>query len=421
VSHPTPGNEPAGAGCAGAVVVGLCAFFKQVPGLMLVPSKRRYLVPPTSGYPSPNLPLKGTFGRVLRKRQPLGRHNWALQTVCLVLCSNHGLLLVVSQMKNSTINPPPPSLDGLLWRPITRDDLAELVDLAKTCYLSDGGLQFMVEPEEIISRFFPDEPGAAIGALNADGQLVACNTVTVSGDSSTLRATIVGYVRPVMRGRGFGTYLMRWSQVQAESLLAGAAADQRVLQVNTESLTESAHRLYLAHGFQHVFESLVMRRDLDMPLPDQRLPDGVTLTAWQPVVAEEFYRAYHAAFRGRPGFPGWSAAEWIARVTENDHIPEWSLLARAGGVPLGFVIGNTDLTTDPPGGFVWQIGVVPAARRRGLGSALLVETMRRMRAAGAPWADLTVHTNNPGAIQTYAELGFVTIGRRARYERIVKQ
>jgi ribosomal protein S18 acetylase RimI-like enzyme len=44
-----------------------------------------------------------------------------------------------------------------------------------------------------------------------------------------------------------------------------------------------------------------------------------------------------------------------------------------------------------------------------------------MQAAGAPWADLTVHTNNPGAIQTYAELGFVTIGRRARYERILEK
>lgn len=279
----------------------------------------------------------------------------------------------------------------------------------------------MVEPDEIISRFFPDKPGAAIGALNADGQLVACNTVTVSGNSSTLRATIVGYVRPDIHGRGFGTYLMRWGQVQAESLLAGAAADQRLLRIATESLTEPAHRLYLAQGFKSVFEELVMRRDLHQPLPDQPLPDGVTLTAWQqPAVAEEFYQAYHAAFRERPGFPGWSAAEWIARVTENDHIPEWSLLA-CRRCAAGLCHWGHQSDNDPASGFVWQIGVVPAARRRGLGSALLVETMRRMQAAGALWADLTVHTNNPGAIQTYAELGFATIGRRARYERIVEQ
>jgi mycothiol synthase len=323
-------------------------------------------------------------------------------------------------MNDSPINPPPPSLDCLTWRPITRDDLSELVDLAKTCYLSDGGLNFMVEQKEIINRFFPDKPGAAIGALNADGQLVACNSVTVSGDSGTQQATIIGYVRPDMRGRGVGTYLMRWGQVQAGSLLAGAAADQRLMRIASESLTGPAHRLYLAQGFESVFNELVMRRDLHQLLPDQPLPEGVTLTAWQPGVAEEFYQAYHAAFRERPGFPGWNSAEWIIQVNDDDHMPEWSLLARAEGVPLGFVIGDANLTTDPPGGYIWQIGVVPTLRRRGLGSVLLVETMRRMQAAGAPWADLTVNINNPGAIQTFAGLGFVKIGQRARYERLVE-
>ena len=323
-------------------------------------------------------------------------------------------------MNDLTINPPPPGLGGLFWRPITRDDLTELVDLAKTCYLSDGGLNFMVEQKEIISRFFPGMPGAAIGALNAGGQLVACNSVTVSGDLRLLWATVAGYVRPDMRGRGLGTYLMRWGQVQARSLLAGNAADQKLMRIATESLTGPAHRLYLAQGFEPVFEELVMRRDLHQPLPDQSLPEDVTLTAWQPAVTEEFYRAYHAAFRERPGFPGWSSAEWIAQVKDDDLKPEWSLLARAGGAPQGFVIGYAILMTDPPGGYIWQIGVAPALRRRGLGTALLVETMRRMQAAGAPWADLTVNINNPGAIQTFAGLGFMKIGQRARYELLVE-
>ena len=43
-----------------------------------------------------------------------------------------------------------------------------------------------------------------------------------------------------------------------------------------------------------------------------------------------------------------------------------------------------------------------------------------MQASGAPWADLTVHTNNPGAIKAYAEIGFVTVGQRARYERVLE-
>jgi ribosomal protein S18 acetylase RimI-like enzyme len=48
----------------------------------------------------------------------------------------------------------------------------------------------------------------------------------------------------------------------------------------------------------------------------------------------------------------------------------------------------------------------------------MVEALRRMQAAGAPWADLEVHTNNPGAIQAYVGVGFTVTGRRARYEQI---
>jgi mycothiol synthase len=325
-------------------------------------------------------------------------------------------------MENTTMNPTPPNLAGLTWRAMLHEDLGALVELAGICHLADGGIGFMFEPDALMSRYFPYALGAVIGAFAPDERLVACATVHIGADPDTQRVTIVGQVRPDLRKRGIGTYLMHWSQVQAQSLLAGVPANQQVvLQVATESLTDPADRLYRAFGFEPVFDELVMSRDLLLPVPDRALPPVVTLTNWQPDLAEQFFQAYDTAFRERPGFPGWSAVEWIARVTENDVIPEWSLLARADGVPLGFVIGNIDLTTDPPDGHVWQIGVIPAQRRRGLASALMVETMRRMQAAGAASTMLTVHINNPGAIQAYTQLGFVTIGRRARYERTAEQ
>lgn len=192
------------------------------------------------------------------------------------------------------------------------------------------------------------------------------------------------------------------------------------MEVATESLTEPAHRLYLAHGFVSVFEELVMERDLHLPLPDRSLPQEATITNWQPDLAEQFFQAYQASFRDRPGFPGYSASEWIASVIEEDHKPEWTLLMRIGGEPVGFVSGYIDSTKEPPGGYIGQIGVIPAQRRRGFASALLVETMQRMQEAGAGSALLAVHLNNPGARETYSRLGFITAGRRARYQRLME-
>jgi mycothiol synthase len=309
---------------------------------------------------------------------------------------------------------------NLTWRPICQNDLEAIIELSQGCHAVDGGIGFLFEQDNIKSRYLPDEPNSGIGAYASDGRLAACASVSIKGAPGRQRARIAGQVRPDVRRRGIGTYLMQWSQAQAKALLAGVVEPQRMMEVATESLTEPAHRLYLAHGFACVFEELVMERAFHLPLPDRPLPQDVTITNWKPDLAEQFFQAYHTSFRERPGFPGFSAAEWIAQVTENDHKPEWSLLARLDDEPIGFVIGNIDLTKEPPGGHIWQIGIIPAQRRRGLASALLVETMRRMQEAGASSALLTVHLNNPGAIKAYSQLSFITVGRRARYQRMME-
>ncbi|MCL4262899.1 MAG: GNAT family N-acetyltransferase [Anaerolineae bacterium] len=316
-------------------------------------------------------------------------------------------------MQNSTINPAPPPIAGLLWRPLSPADLSTIAELARACHLVDGGLAFMIQPDNLQQRYFPDAPGAAIGAFTPDGHLVACAAVYHRGEAASQPVSIAGQVRPDWRRKGIGAYLLHWSQEVAQQLLAERTTGPRMLQIATESLTAPADRLYRAHGFAPVFEELVMRHDLRLPLPDYALPPDVALTSWQPDLAEQFFQAYDAAFRDRPGFPGWRAAEWLAWIVDDYFRPEWSLLARVAGTPVGFLVG----TAEPPDGFVLQVGVAPVMRRRKLGSALLVEAMQRMKADGAASTQLTVNTNNPGAIQTYTQLGFATIGRRARYQQ----
>ena len=318
-------------------------------------------------------------------------------------------------MENAIINPTPPRLPGLSWRPITLNDLAGLVELAEACRLADGGLAFLNEPDNLAERYFPEAPGAAIGAFSPDGRLEACATTHLVPDTWTKRVVIVGQVRPAWRGRGIGNYLMRWSLAQGAALYAADPVDRQLLQVATESLTDEASDLYQAHGFEAVMEELIMWRDLQLPLPEQTLPPDVTVMSWRPDLAIQFYQAYQASFRDRPGFPGWSAAEWIDWTQDDENArPEWSLLARVGETPVGFLTA----AIEPPGGFVVQVGVVPEQRRRGLGTALMVESMRRMRTAGEKAVQLTVNINNPGAVQAYVKLRFVAVGRRARFEQI---
>ena len=60
--------------------------------------------------------------------------------------------------------------------------------------------------------------------------------------------------------------------------------------------------------------------------------------------------------------------------------------------------------------------MVPAERGSGLGAGLTAEALRRMRGDGETQVFLDVNINNPTAARVYERLGFVVVGRRARYE-----
>jgi hypothetical protein len=182
-------------------------------------------------------------------------------------------------MDNSTINPARPLQAGLIRRALTRDDLAALVDLATECHLADGGLAFMNEPDNLASRYFPDAPGASIGAFAASEQLVACAMVHLARQSDTERAIIVGQVRPKLRNRGIGAFLMRWSQAEAQTLFTATPLDKRLLQVATESLTESANLPWLTNSFKPTTPRSASGQDSQAGPPLSGLTIGLPTTS----------------------------------------------------------------------------------------------------------------------------------------------
>jgi mycothiol synthase len=133
------------------------------------------------------------------------------------------------------------------------------------------------------------------------------------------------------------------------------------------------------------------------------------LADWSAATAPRFHAVYDAAFRERPGFPGWTAEEWIEGVAEDGFHPQWSVLASVPGIGDAGFVTATD-------GWIDQVGVVPGARGRGIGAALVTEALTRMRADGASHAWLNVNVDNP-AHRLYRRLGFEDRGRRARYQR----
>jgi ribosomal protein S18 acetylase RimI-like enzyme len=89
--------------------------------------------------------------------------------------------------------------------------------------------------------------------------------------------------------------------------------------------------------------------------------------------------------------------------------------------PAG-VVGRISIARDgnPHSHHVAELGlmVAGAARRRGIGSALMQEAVKWARAAGVTKVELHVFPHNEPAIALYRKLGFAEEGRRLRHYRV---
>ncbi len=212
-------------------------------------------------------------------------------------------------------------------------------------------------------------------------------------------------MHPDYRRCGVGTHLLEWAEEHAP----GDAAE---LTIRNEALTVDAHAIYVSRGFEQQFVEDAMVRHLGIAVGEIPLPADVELVLpWSRKTAALFFAAYRASFADRPGFREPPGEEWVDDHDREEFRRDLSLIALAGGEPVGFLT----VELDPPAGWIDQMGVVPTWRRRGLGAALIAQTLRRFQAEGLAEALLHVNTNNPGAAALYERLGFRKQLQRARY------
>jgi ribosomal-protein-alanine N-acetyltransferase len=89
------------------------------------------------------------------------------------------------------------------------------------------------------------------------------------------------------------------------------------------------------------------------------------------------------------------------------------LVAVADGQTAGYVLARHAADEAE----ILNLGVAPAARRRGVGRALVREGLAALAARGAVQVFLEVRDSNAAARALYAEFGFGEVGRRRGYYR----
>ncbi len=222
------------------------------------------------------------------------------------------------------------------------------------------------------------------------------------------RAYLDPYVAPEARGRGTEEALVRTAEERAR--------ERSIVLANAFAVTPETGEVLEREGYRLTRLHFQMKIELDGPPHPPEWPPGVAARPFVPGSDDEaVHELMNDAFRDEYGHVPDSAAEWRERLIEIEAFdPGLWVLAHEEGALVGAALSYAY----PDGGWVQGIGVRAAARRRGLGLALLRWAFAAFWERGVTTVALSVDADNPtGATRLYERAGMRVAFRVDRYEK----
>jgi mycothiol synthase len=181
-------------------------------------------------------------------------------------------------------------------------------------------------------------------------------------------------------------------------------------------------------GFSAARTLLQLERPLTVADDSPALPAGVSVSAFRPATnaepgdAAEWVRLNALVFAGHPEQGSITEADLADRQNEPWFDAGDLLLARAETTPgaePGPILGYNWLKIEPGAtlGEIYVLGVHPDAGGAGLGRALMLAGLARLRERGCTAVELYVEAESTTPVRLYRSLGFVDRSVDVQYHR----
>jgi mycothiol synthase len=324
-------------------------------------------------------------------------------------------------------------LEQLTWRAATEAD----VPAVHALYLAEAADEphcMLPSPEDLRREF--DDPWsppatdtwlaqwpAERGSLAAYGRVIANPEPEEQG-----RAFLDIDVHPAYAGGPVEEKLVDWLERRGNEVLrpivaAHPGTEPAILRLACWDQSAERIRGYERRGFRPVRHFYRMQRDLHEPIPDRPLPDGLEWRNYSPEIDERLRLAHNEAFLDHWSHEPVSENDWQQFVVQRASFrADLTWVVMDGDEVAAFSLNRHDPEEAEREGYragwIGSLGTRRPWRKRGLGSALLVKSMRSFKEAGLDSAVLGVDAQNPtGALGLYERLGFVVIKRTIVYEK----
>lgn len=250
---------------------------------------------------------------------------------------------------------------------------------------------------------------------DAEGELAAFAEFTVDTNifSDGVDVWIDARVDPAHLNKGLATFLHQRGVERARREARDRKVGQVALRTTVTAGDRPAERFLAGRGFAPVHHYVTMRLDLDEPPARPVWPDPVAIREATPADLAAIHRAHQAAFTDHVASLPMGLTAWVESRTGGDP-PDWPLwlIAEVDGDMVGLCLGRAGTPEGAEVGYVRDLGVVPAWRRRGIALALLMTAFRRFFARGLTGVALEVDDDTlAGAVELYRRAGMEVTSR----------
>jgi mycothiol synthase len=316
--------------------------------------------------------------------------------------------------------------DGLTARPISPDDVEAIAALVAAAEeVDDTGEHWSAEDlEEFWVNDLVDLTRDGVAACTADGSIVGWATAIAPPTfRGSFRVELEGRVHPGWRGRGIGRALLSWQLARGNEVHAERHPDAPAeLSVAAFTSMSPLEGLLRRSGLVQARWYFAMQRPLaDLPaVPDV---EGAELVPFSWDRDDEVRRAHNAAFTEHHGSAERDEVTWRTWFTgQRGFRPDLSVLALADGAVVAYVLAYVFEADTAATGIretdFGQIGVLPAARGRGLARAAITRALHAAAERDCGRAGLQVDSENvTGALRLYESLGFATARTQVSWSR----